>query len=68
MPTMTCPQQPCSAPIAHAYGFFFKESIHHIFGLLFVLLFSVFPSIIVFFQRTLPSHDVPKVGQLSTML
>ena len=60
MPTMSCPQQPCSAPIAHAYGFFFKESIHHIFGLLFVLWFSVFPSIIVFSKEPLLLWDAQR--------
>ena len=50
----------CKQPMAS-----FTKLVYLIFGLVLFLLSSISPSIIVFSKRTLPSHDVPKVVQLS---
>ena len=61
--TMSCPQQPCSAPANSVYGFFYGVSLSHIWS-------SSAPAAFYFsqhyclFQTTVSSHDVPKVGQL----
>ena len=61
--TMSCPQQPCSAPANSVYGFFYGVNPSHIWS-------SSAPAAFYFsqhyclFQTTVSSHDVPKVGQL----
>ena len=58
---MSCPQQPCSAPVDAPVASF-MESVG-IWSSSFPAAFHSFPAVLLF-PRPLPSHDVPKVGQL----
>lgn len=62
MSTVSCPQ-PCSAPVDVCLCCFYGITPSHIWSFSFPTAFY-FSQRSCLFQRTLPSHDVPEVGQL----